>query len=453
MPALRGRALRAVLARGGRRRVRHAGLSCAGVPGTAALGAGARGFRLRRRNGDVSSAAGRSKVDLARQCVRQLNPWSEIVRLEADVATLTPAMFNGIDVALCTLDSPRGRLLGARLLLAARVPFVDAGALAEQWLARCTVADPTGRRGDPGAEPSCPICGWSREMLARSGEDLGFPCASVLDTGEGAASTLTSGQRAAGLAVREALALAGVVGLRPSVGREIREDLRSLRVESFRVPFEPGCAADHVLAGEDRVQLDHAPVEVRVSDLARTCRLEPEDTIVLATSELVHIAVCRQCREVARPLRRIGSPRLTCSRCGAPLVPVRRARRVRWAEAAASVGHASAADWFEPGDAFAVEGRGGARVYRFPAPPLAWEPGAAWHDETARPRFRRLPSDYDLDAVRRTRVAFLGLGHVGSAALQQLAPLPFAGFLLVDRDRIEEHNLPSSSLPVEDPRP
>jgi len=50
-------------------------------------------------------------------------------------------------------------------------------------------------------------------------------------------------------------------------------------------------------------------------------------------------------------------------------------------------------------------------------------------------------------------VAFLGLGHVGSAALQQLAPLPFAGFLLVDRDRIEEHNLPSSSLPVEDPRP
>jgi hypothetical protein len=391
-------------------------------------------------------------VDLARAYVRRVNPWSETVRLADDVETLTPGVFAGIDVAVCTLDSPRGRLITARLLLAARIPFVDAGALAEQWMARCSVADPArAQRGDPGAEPSCPICGWSRETLLRSGEDLGFPCASVPDTGEGAASTLTLGQRAAGLAVREVLALAGVVPLPPSVGRELREDLRSLRLESFRVPFEPGCAADHALASGDPLQLDLEPAGLRLADLARACRFEPEDTIVLAASELVHVAACGPpCWEVARPLRRIGSPRLPCSRCGAPQSTLRRTRRVRWAEAAACVGHASAARWFEPGDAFAVEGRDGARLYRFPAPPLAWEPGEPWREAAARPRFRRLPADYDLDAIRGRRVALVGLGHVGSAVLQQLAPLPFAGFLLVDRDRIEEHNLPSISLPVEE---
>jgi hypothetical protein len=394
-----------------------------------------------------------AKVELARAYVRRLNPWSEIACLGADVATLTPAVLSDVDVAVCTLDSPRGRLIAARLFLASRTRFVDAGALAEQWLARCTVCDPTRTPGDPVAEPSCPVCAWSRATLLRSGEDLGLPCASALDTGEGASSTLTLGQRAAGLAVREALALAGVVPLEPSVGRELREDLRALRLESFRVPLAPDCAADHALASGERVQLDLEPGELCLGDLGWACGVGPDDTIVLSGSELVHTAACRRCREIARPLRRAGRPLPPCARCGAPLGPLRRARRISWAEAAARTPRASAAEWFDRGDAFAVQGRPGVRVYRFPPPPLPWERGGPWRGAEARPRFRRLPADYDLDAIRRTRVALLGLGHVGSAVLQHLAPLPFAGFLLVDRDRIEEHNLPSFSLPAEATRP
>jgi len=89
------------------------------------------------------------------------------------------------------------------------------------------------------------------------------------------------------------------------------------------------------------------------------------------------------------------------------------------------------------------------RVYAFPAAPLAWEAGRAFDPARDAVRFERLPADWDLARLRSLRVAFLGVGHVGAAALAQLAPLPWASLVFVDRDRLELHNRPSLAISAE----
>jgi tRNA A37 threonylcarbamoyladenosine dehydratase len=96
-----------------------------------------------------------------------------------------------------------------------------------------------------------------------------------------------------------------------------------------------------------------------------------------------------------------------------------------------------------------VVGAEGVRVYAFPAAPLAWEAGLAWDPARDAARFARLPADWDLARLRTARLGFLGAGHVGAAALAQLAPLPWAGFVFVDRDRLALHNRPSLAIAAE----
>ena len=89
------------------------------------------------------------------------------------------------------------------------------------------------------------------------------------------------------------------------------------------------------------------------------------------------------------------------------------------------------------------------RAYRFPPAPLAWQPGrSAWVAARDRELFVRLPEVYDLERIRRGRLALIGLGHLGSAALAQLAPLPLAGVILVDRDHFAPHNRQAYGIPV-----
>ena len=91
------------------------------------------------------------------------------------------------------------------------------------------------------------------------------------------------------------------------------------------------------------------------------------------------------------------------------------------------------------------------RAVRFPPAPLAWQPGsAAWSEARDRALFARLPAHYDLDRIRRGRLAILGVGHAGSAVLAQLAPLPLAGLVLVDRDHFAPHNAQSFALPAQE---
>ena len=130
--------------------------------------------------------------------------------------------------------------------------------------------------------------------------------------------------------------------------------------------------------------------------------------------------------------------------------PLHRTRRLRWGDAASSVEQRAASAWFQPGDAFAVAADP-PRLYAFPAPPLAWQAGIPWNEERDDERFRRLPKNYDLERIRQTRIAIIGLGHVGGAVLEQLAPLPWAGFLLIDRDAMLPHNFQSHPLAAADP--
>lgn len=397
-------------------------------------------------------AARPAKTALAAAHLHRVNRWTACVRLDADVASLPPSVFAGCDAAIVTLDNHRARFTAARLLIAAHVPFVDAGSLAAQGISRVTVADPARARRDLDAEPSCPSCCWSAEQIARAGGEGSLPCAGFA-LGDGAASTLTAAHRAATLAVREALALAGMLRLRPSIGCEHRDDLAALRLESYRVPFNPECAAHHELGCERVTHLERQPDALRLDELAQLCRLEPDDELLLAGTEVVELALCVRCGARAHPYRRVGSAAIPCRACGAELAPARVTRRVRWSDAAPQLGSASAASLFVAGDAFAVRGRGGARAYRFPPAPLPWEPGrSAWNEDTDRALFVRLPELYDLERIRRGRLAIIGVGNIGAAVLAQIAPLPLAGVVLVDRDDFAPHNAMSFGIAVEEDR-
>jgi hypothetical protein len=110
------------------------------------------------------------------------------------------------------------------------------------------------------------------------------------------------------------------------------------------------------------------------------------------------------------------------------------------------LGETLASEWFGAGDHFAVVGARGTRNFAFPARPLAWQAGEPWDERVDPAHFVRLPRCYDLDQIRRTRLAIVGLGHVGSAVLHQIAALPWAGLLLLDRDHFEPHNAPAHAF-------
>jgi hypothetical protein len=137
-----------------------------------------------------------------------------------------------------------------------------------------------------------------------------------------------------------------------------------------------------------------------------------------------------------------------CHACGAPIAAVRRTRRVPWGEAAAAVCGLGASAWFRPGDLFALVDDGGTRTFAFAPPPLAWEAGEPWDAAAGAIRFARLPRSYDLERIREVRLALVGLGHLGAAILQALAPLPWAGLLFLDRDHIEPENVQAYALPA-----
>jgi hypothetical protein len=255
------------------------------------------------------------------------------------------------------------------------------------------------------------------------------------------------GQRAATIGAREALALAHAIDLSPSVGCELRDDMALMRVERFVVPAdEAGCAGHHALACSERTALDLEPSEVRLGALTRACGIKADDQIVLASREIVEVAMCVVCFSPGYPYRRAGGPRARCGHCGGEMAPVRRTRQLRWGTAAKRMEGALASEWFDRGDCFAAVGRRGTRAFSFPAPPIDWEPGAPWDPEEGAKRFQRLPHAYRIEQIRRTRLAIVGLGHVGAAVLHQIAPLPWAGLLLLDRDRFEGHNAPAYPL-------
>jgi molybdopterin/thiamine biosynthesis adenylyltransferase len=396
---------------------------------------------------DFAAAEGVAKVELAAAHVRRVNPWTDIATLEADLASLTPGSFGETDVAVLGLDNHRARYQGSRLLTAAKVPYVDVASEASGWQARVTVCDPAGAAaGDPQAPRSCLVCCWSPGSLARAGEDVGVPCAGFSEN-EPYASSLTMGQRAATLGARETLALAGAIDLAPSVGFEIRDDMANMRVERFAVPAdEENCAGHHALACPDLEHLDLEPSQLRLGALARACGIDPADHIVLASREVAELATCVACFLPAYPYRRTERRLACCRHCGGEMVPVRRTRRLRWGAAAEQVSGLPASEWFDPGDRFAVIAERGTRAFAFAASPLEWQSGKPWNAEQDALRFERLPGAYDLERIRRKRLAILGLGHVGAAVLHQIAPLPWAGLVLVDRDRFESRNAPAYPL-------
>src|SRR5207245_10440107 len=78
--------------------------------------------------------------------------------------------------------------------------------------------------------------------------------------------------------------------------------------------------------------------------------------------------------------------------------------------------------------------------------PLHAEPGVQWDEAAARERFARLPRSFDLARIRSCRIGVLGAGHLGAALIEQIAPLPWKGMLIVDRDVVEPGNIPSHPL-------
>jgi hypothetical protein len=340
---------------------------------------------------------------------------------------------------LTAFDNERARYLSARLALAAGgVLLIDTGVRADLHIARVSVSA-------PGPTSPCPIEGWTTDHLARAGEDVGLPCAGI-DTALPFGSTLAMAQACAAVAVHQALALAGVTAEPAWIGHELRLDLHSGRFERFLRPGAPDCAADHVLAGPAFTPLANAPANMSLGQLMTACGVGPDAVVVLAATEVASAAICPGCGTQSRPYAAIGLGPITCIGCGAVALPLRRARHVRWGEAATTVATATATTWFRPGDSFAVLDGDGARTFAFPPPALPWEAGRAWEPAVDPARFSRLPTGYDLQRIRATKLAILGLGHLGAAILEALAPLPWAGLLLLDGDHLEPHNVAAHAL-------
>jgi len=384
-------------------------------------------------------AIGRAKVDIARDHVRRVNPWSAIAAIAADLADVTPGLFTALNVAAVTVDTDHARYLAARHLLAAGVPSVDAGVRADLWLARATVCAPA-------TGGACLIDGWTAEHLARAGEDVGMPCLGI-ETGDGFPSTLVMGQAGGALAAREVLALAGVTAEAVHAGEELRLDLRNRRLDRFRLDPNPRCAADHALASGRVAWLPIDPEDVALDELMRECEVTDDTSLVFGAAEIVATAVCQLCVHVVAVYCAARRPLGECPICGGPLAAARRVRRVRWADAAAAHRRPASA-WFRPGDVFAAEAAGAVRVFGFDPPAIAWEAGMPWDDAAGRTRFSRLPKELDLARIRETRLGLIGLGHLGAALLQQLAPLPWKAILLLDRDTLAEHNRQAYPLAV-----
>ena len=383
---------------------------------------------------------GRSKAAVARDHVRLVNPWTEIAAVQADLRDLPPGMVAGLDAAVVAVDSLGARLIASRLLLTGRISHVDAAVLAEHWHARATVsaAVPDG---------ACQVDGWSTAQLARAGEDVGVPCAAV-ETGEGFPSTLAMGHAAAALAAHELLAITGVIGDRPRIGEELRFDLRHGRFDAFRLPVATACAADHVLAAGRVERLDPSCLQESLGELMTACGAEADSSVVLATRAVVALALCEACGASTGPYL-LPDALEPCPACGARLAALRRVRRLRWGEAAPAVARRAASAWLRPGDAFALvpaADAGRPTLFAVPSAPLPWEPGAPWDEAAARERFARLPRSFDLARIRSCRIGVLGAGHLGAALIEQIAPLPWKGILIVDRDVVEPCNIPSHPL-------
>jgi ThiF family protein len=375
---------------------------------------------------------GRSKVALARDHVRRVNPWSAIATIDGDIASLSPGHLAGLDAVVLAVDNERARFLAARLAVAARVPLIDAAVRADLFTARVTVS----AAGGP-----CLVDGWSSEHLARAGEDVGLPCMG-LDAGPPYGSALCMAQAGAALATHQLLGLLGVTGEPAWCGHELRLDLHAGRLERFGRPLVEACAADHALAGA-AATLDVAPGDTSLGRLMRACRADVDTDVLLAATELVACATC-SCGGQVRPYR--PRPLGACQVCGADLVPLRRVRRVRWGEAAPALADASADVWFRPGDIFVLSDGGATRAFAFAPPSLPWEEGRPWSPEEAATRLARLPRRYDLTRIRTARLGLLGLGHLGAAILEAIAPLPWAAVLLLDRDRFETCNIAAHVL-------
>jgi len=386
---------------------------------------------------------GLSKVALAADHVRRVNPWSDIARLETDLADVTAGDLAGIDVALVAVDNDAARLAATRALMSARVPHVDAGVRADLCTARATVCRPA-------PDGACLLDSWSEQRLARAGEDVGMPCAAVGEIPP-YGSSLSMAQAAASVAVHQALALAGVTTAEPAVGNELRLDLAAVRFERFTLPRNPTCAASHALATADRLLLRHEPSQTSLAALLAASGIQPASEIVSAGHEIVTSALCPRCHAASRPYR----PRQTmlpCPACGGAIAPLRRARQVAWGDAATTLDGFPASVWFRPGDAFALRDPDGtARVLAFPPTGIAWERGRAYEPARDGERMSRVPATIDLERVRHTRLALFGLGHLGAAMLEALAPLPWAGLLLLDRDHLEAANVQSHALAAAHP--
>ncbi len=382
-----------------------------------------------------ATSGGAFKVDVAHRHLRSVNRWSAISTVPADVGTLTPGCFTGCTVALVAVDNERARLLATRLLRAAEVPYVDVGVRADLAVARATVISAT-------ASAACLCCNWPRPHLARAGVDVGMPCDAVVESGDGFPSTLVMGQAAAALGAHQALALAGVVPEKARVGEEIRLDLTAMRLSRFDLPTNHDCAADHALAG-GRTALVVSPADVTLGALLASCGIRGESTVVVS-AEIVTRAFCQGCRHVGSPYARLSEP-ACCDQCGAPSAPLRRTTALAWDAVPPALHAEPASRWLKRGDVFAIVDADETRVYALAAPPLPADLGLPW-DATAAERFVRLPRTLDLERVRSTRLAIIGLGNVGAAALAQLAPLPWKGVVLADRDQLAQHNLQAHAL-------
>jgi molybdopterin/thiamine biosynthesis adenylyltransferase len=251
-------------------------------------------------------AIGRSKAWVQARRLQRINPQ---LRVEAIALAVEDVPLGRLrcDLILACLDSRRARQTVNEVAWRLGIPWIDAGVLGAQMLARVNVYEPA-------PDNPCLECAWSQADYEAIEQE--YPCAGGSSSARPSDSPSALGALAASLlAIECQKLLAGDAGC-AAKGSQVTIDARwqQLHATSFR--RHAGCRFDHR-------RWEIAPLVCRLSEFTLGQALDLGGELRVMGQRFVGALVCPGCgRREERFRLRLNRPASRCRGCGRRLAPL-----------------------------------------------------------------------------------------------------------------------------------
>jgi molybdopterin/thiamine biosynthesis adenylyltransferase len=260
---------------------------------------------------------GRSKARVQARRLHHVNPTLHVDAIADSVENLPLGSLRG-DVILTCLDSRVSRQYVNQAACRLGVPWIDAGVLGDQWLARIDVYL-------PGGEAACLECPWSEGDYEAAALERGYPCAGGAGSLAPTRAASSLGALAASLQAIECGKLLNGAREQSLIGRQLVMDAGNHRQHLTALRRNPGCRMpDHEpwrirRLGAEALQLTIADAFDLAGEVAA-----PRDALSLsvagrAFSRALRCRRCGQRRAVLRLQRGHHSSTPPCPHCGEAL--------------------------------------------------------------------------------------------------------------------------------------